>query len=116
MSSTIPANSIPAASAMLALPGSTASQASSTTTSLPDDGPAAEVSVSGSARLFAQLEAAESPQAGETEGDAPVQSFVYGALGLERPEEQAKAENGYYSAGKWLAAAATVGTMVSLLV
>ncbi len=117
MSSTIPANSIPAASAMLALPGSTASQTErSTASSLPDDGPAAEVSVSGSARLFAQLEAAESPQAGEAEGDAPVQSFVYGALGLERPEEQAKAENAYYSAGKWLAAAATVGTMVSLLV
>lgn len=103
-------NTLQAASAMPAspsdfLPRETAS------TPIPGDSPATQVTLSDSARLLAQADSAD-----DTEDTAPVQSFVYGALGLESPEEQAKAENGYYSAGKWLAAAATVGTMVSLLI
>jgi len=51
-------------------------------------------------------------------------AFVYGTLGLERPSEEAVAKqksesaqtsDSYYNAGRWLAAAATVGTIVSLL-
>ncbi|SAL76595.1 hypothetical protein AWB74_05020 [Caballeronia arvi] len=45
-----------------------------------------------------------------------VKSFAYGALGLERPELQATNANGFYTAGKWVAAAATIGGIVSLFV
>ena len=45
-----------------------------------------------------------------------VKSFAYGALGLERPEVQATNTNGFYTAGKWVAAAATIGGIVSLFV
>jgi hypothetical protein len=61
-----------------------------------------------------------------------VKAFVYGTLGLERPktdeqvqeqqlqEQQASTpeqkSDQFYDAGRWLAAAATVGTIVSLLV
>jgi hypothetical protein len=45
-----------------------------------------------------------------------VKSFAYGALGLERPEVQATDANGFYTAGKWVAAAATVGGIISLFV
>jgi hypothetical protein len=45
-----------------------------------------------------------------------VKSFVYGALGLERPEAQATDTNGFYTAGKWVAAAATIGGIISLFV
>jgi hypothetical protein len=55
-----------------------------------------------------------------------VKSFVYGTLGLERPGAEPPAapqpqaasvanSDSYYNAGRWLAAAATVGTIVSLL-
>ncbi|MDR5759574.1 hypothetical protein [Caballeronia sp. LZ035] len=45
-----------------------------------------------------------------------VKSFAYGALGLERPEVQATDANGFYTAGKWVAAAATIGGIISLFV
>ncbi|MEQ6291841.1 hypothetical protein ACFPAG_14625 [Vogesella sp. GCM10023246] len=61
--------------------------------------------------------------AAETEGGtepSPVKSFTYGALGLPEPlpvdTPSAKPENTYFTAGKWVAAAATVGSIVSLLV
>lgn len=44
------------------------------------------------------------------------QSFVYGALGLERPDEAPKKEDAFYTAGKWLSAAGTAGMVISLLV
>ena len=52
------------------------------------------------------------------EAGAPssVKSFAYGALGLERPETQATDTNGFYTAGKWMAAAVTIGGIVSLFV
>lgn len=57
--------------------------------------------------------------AGGTE-PSPVKSFTYGALGLPEPlpddTPSAKPENTYFTAGKWVAAAATVGSIVSLLV
>ncbi|KAF7598502.1 MAG: hypothetical protein CGU28_12515 [Candidatus Dactylopiibacterium carminicum] len=79
----------------------------------------ASINVSDSARLMARADDSTTLPAATGEGnteEGPVESFVYGALGLDRPSEQQKSENGYYSAGKWLAAAATVGTIVSLLV
>jgi hypothetical protein len=44
------------------------------------------------------------------------QSFVYGALGLDRPDEAPKKEDSFYTAGKWLSAAGTAGMVISLLV
>jgi hypothetical protein len=45
---------------------------------------------------------------------SPVKSFVYGTLGLEHPQQQAQDTDEYYSAGKWLAAALTVGGIISI--
>ncbi|QCP48025.1 hypothetical protein FAZ95_01790 [Trinickia violacea] len=47
---------------------------------------------------------------------SPVKSFVYGTLGLEHPQEQKQDTDEYYSAGKWLAAALTVGGIISIFV
>ncbi|MDR5766868.1 MULTISPECIES: hypothetical protein [unclassified Caballeronia] len=52
----------------------------------------------------------------QTNPPSSVKSFAYGALGLERPEVQATDTNGFYTAGKWVAAAATIGGIVSLFV
>ncbi|MDR5836453.1 hypothetical protein [Caballeronia sp. LZ034LL] len=51
-----------------------------------------------------------------TTDPSSVKSFAYGALGLERPEVQATDANGFYTAGKWVAAAATIGGIISLFV
>lgn len=45
-----------------------------------------------------------------------LKSFAYGTLGLERPEAAAANTDGFYTAGKWVAAAATVGGIISLFV
>jgi len=42
--------------------------------------------------------------------------IFYGTLGLNRPDEVQKNVNASYTAGKWVAAAATAGMFVSLLV
>jgi hypothetical protein len=47
---------------------------------------------------------------------SPIKSFAYGSLGLGHPEEEAQHHDGFYSAGKWLAAAITVGGLISLCV
>ncbi|MDR5781493.1 hypothetical protein QCE63_19010 [Caballeronia sp. LZ065] len=52
----------------------------------------------------------------QTAEPSSVKSFAYGALGLERPEVQATDANGFYTAGKWVAAAATIGGIISLFV
>lgn len=47
-----------------------------------------------------------------------VHSVVAGALGLDDPKAEKPPEeekNGYYTAGKWLAAAGTIGTILSVL-
>ncbi|MDR3670736.1 MAG: hypothetical protein P4L36_07825 [Holophaga sp.] len=45
-----------------------------------------------------------------------LKSFAYGSLGLEHPDQQDKDPDTSYSVGRWLAAAVTAGTLVSLLV
>jgi len=42
--------------------------------------------------------------------------LTYGVLGLEHPEDQARHGDPYYTAGKFVAAAATVGAFLSLVV
>jgi hypothetical protein len=50
------------------------------------------------------------------EGASAVQSFAYGTLGLERPDQPHDDSNAFYTAGRWLAAGITVGGIVSLRV
>jgi hypothetical protein len=51
-----------------------------------------------------------------TQEPSSVKSFAYGALGLERPDTPETDTNSFYTAGKWLGAAATVGGIISLFV
>lgn len=53
----------------------------------------------------------------KTIGDK-VESFTYGALGLEKPEEKAeeKEKDNSYSAGRYLSAAATIGGLILAIV
>lgn len=60
---------------------------------------------------------ADDPSA-ETPAEAnaqPVKSLVYGALGLDRPD-QPNDPNHAYSAGQWIAAGITLGGIVSLFI
>lgn len=50
------------------------------------------------------------------QSSSPIKSFTYGTLGLESPEQQSEQKDSYYSAGRWLAAAVTVGGIISLLI
>jgi len=43
-------------------------------------------------------------------------SFLYGALGLERPEKTEDKPADGYQMGRWLAAGVTIGTIISVLV
>lgn len=53
---------------------------------------------------------------GSGEFDAsPVKSFTYGTLGLERPDKPEEETNGYYTAGRWLAAGITIGGLIALV-
>jgi hypothetical protein len=61
----------------------------------------------------AQAEKGHAPSSKEP---SEAKSFVYGTLGLEHPQVQDKPSDGFYSAGRWLSAAVTVGTIISILV
>ena len=45
-----------------------------------------------------------------------VKSLAYGTLGLERPDQPQQDRNGFYTAGRWIAAGIMVGGIVSLMV
>ncbi|MDC0611535.1 hypothetical protein OAP63_12415 [Vibrio sp.] len=51
----------------------------------------------------------------KTVGDK-VESFTYGALGMEHPDKMKEDDDSSYSAGQYLSAAATVGTILLALV
>ncbi|WP_052382223.1 hypothetical protein [Paraburkholderia kururiensis] len=51
----------------------------------------------------------------QAQSSSPIKSFTYGTLGLESPEQQSEQKDSYYSAGRWLAAAVTVGGIISLI-
>lgn len=48
-------------------------------------------------------------------GASAVQSFAYGTLGLERPDQSQEDRDTFYTAGRWLAAGLTIGGIISLL-
>jgi hypothetical protein len=49
--------------------------------------------------------------------DAPsaLKSFAYGIVGMATPDMQAEPQSEYYNTGRMVAAAATVGSLISLL-
>lgn len=57
---------------------------------------------------------AENAAADAKDGSA-LKSLAYGTLGLQSPEEAKENTDSWYSAGKWVGAAITVGGIVSLL-
>lgn len=108
-------NSLPAAN------DAAAAQTATSATSAQDD--AVHISAEGAAAMAQDentaQEGAGSDSAGESapdSGTSAVQSFAYGTLGLERPDQHQEERNAFYTAGRWLAAGITVGGIVSLLV
>ncbi|WP_114787102.1 hypothetical protein [Vibrio tetraodonis] len=77
------------------------------------------LSEEGKALLAALQELDKESKAAEKEnktvGDK-VESFTHGALGIDKPDEIEKEEDGAYSAGQYLSAAATVGGFLLALV
>jgi hypothetical protein len=51
-----------------------------------------------------------------TEPASPVKSFAFGALGLDDPNAKETDTNQFYTAGKVIAAAVTVGKIISLFI
>ncbi|HAS6202102.1 TPA: hypothetical protein I7162_11495 [Vibrio vulnificus] len=51
----------------------------------------------------------------KTVGDK-VESFTYGALGMDHPDKIKEEDDGSYSAGQYLSAAATIGGLLMILV
>jgi hypothetical protein len=69
-----------------------------------------------SASSPAAADAAADSSSSAAQSDAsPVKSFTYGTLGLERPDKPEEDTNGYYTAGRWLAAGITVGGLIALV-
>ncbi|RKT20747.1 hypothetical protein B0G69_4075 [Paraburkholderia sp. RAU2J] len=110
------ANSLPAAN------DATAAQTATSTRSAQDD--AVHISAEGAAAVdqdgnTVQEEVGSDSTTTESApatGASAVQSFAYGTLGLERPDQRHDDSNAFYTAGRWLAAGITVGGIVSLLV
>lgn len=57
----------------------------------------------------------KSKDADKSVGDE-VESFTYGALGMEHPDKLKEEKDSSYNAGQYLSAAATVGTLLLLIV
>ncbi|EEX31685.1 MULTISPECIES: hypothetical protein [Vibrio] len=60
-------------------------------------------------------EAKAAEKADKTVGDK-VESFTHGALGIDKPDEIKEEDDGAYSAGQYLSAAATVGGILLALI
>ncbi|MDN3609567.1 hypothetical protein ACODM8_03250 [Vibrio ostreicida] len=94
-----------------------------TATSGPDKGPAplkveqnkVTLSEEGKALLAALQEIDKEAKEDKTVGDK-VESFAHGALGIDQPDKIKEEEDGAYSAGQYLSAAATVGGILLALI
>lgn len=76
------------------------------------------LSEEGKALLAALQEIEKESQANKAEktvGDK-VESFAHGALGMDHPDKIKEEEDGSYSAGQYLSAAATVGGILLALI
>jgi hypothetical protein len=54
------------------------------------------------------------PEGDKTMSDK-VEAFTYGALGMEHPDKVKEKDDSFFSAGQYLSAAATVGSLLLLL-
>ncbi|SIT40497.1 conserved hypothetical protein [Paraburkholderia ribeironis] len=96
-------------------------QTATSATSAQDD--AVQISAEGAAAAAQDgsttaQDGAGSDSAGESapeSGASAVQSFAYGTLGLERPDQSHEDRDAFYTAGRWLAAGMTIGGIISLL-
>jgi hypothetical protein len=62
------------------------------------------------------VEAADSKPADGGADPSTPKSFVYGALGLERPEQTQNKSTDGYDFGRWVSAGVTIGTIISVLI
>jgi len=69
-----------------------------------------------SADQAAPPKAAGAAGADAKEKQPAAKSFVYGALGLERPEKTEDKPTDGYTMGRWIAAGITAGAIISILV
>ena len=113
----------------LSTSGKTAARAGKDSNTLDSDGKAASTSPSTIVKLQSKGKADSAGSAGSdstaTSADdsspSAVKSFTYGVLNLPDPAADpapapAQTENSYFTAGRWAAAAVTVGTLISLVV
>lgn len=119
------ANSVPVANDTGSAPSAISAKSA---TSTQDD--AVHISAAGSAAVAADQDGntaqedagsdstatASASESTPTLDASAVQSFAYGTLGLERPDKPQEDSNTFYTAGRWLAAGITIGSLVSLLV
>ncbi|PXX46301.1 hypothetical protein [Aquitalea magnusonii] len=106
--------------------GQTAARAGKASNTLDSDGKAASASPSTIVKLQSKGkadEASSDSNAASTDDNAPsaVKSFTYGVLNLPDPAAEPapatpQSDNSYFTAGRWAAAAVTVGTLISLVV
>ncbi|MBY5947125.1 hypothetical protein [Photobacterium rosenbergii] len=83
----------------------------------PSSAPASQtqVSISDEARQRQADDSAAQKAKPEAEGKDmgdKAESFAYGALGMDHPDDVKANSDGYYNAGQWLAAAGTVATVL----
>lgn len=90
---------------------------------LPNTGDSTTVTLSSAAQdkltaeqVGAKPVAAESANKAPEEESGDLESFVFGALGLDHPEEIDENGDPSYSAGQYVKAAATVGSMIAMLI
>jgi hypothetical protein len=114
---TLPADAqTPAESTRVSLSTASASASPlpSSSSSTAGDGQAGNTNADANANADSSHNDKHESAASTDETASPVKSFVYGTLGLEHPQQQAQDTDEYYSAGKWLAAALTVGGIISI--
>ncbi len=109
--------------------GKTAARAGKDSNTLDSDGKAASTSPSTIVKLQSKGKADNTGSSGGdsnasiADDNAPsaVKSFTYGVLNLPDPSADptpvpTQSDNSYFTAGRWAAAAVTVGTLISLVV
>ncbi|OOF19630.1 hypothetical protein BZG79_02015 [Salinivibrio sp. MA427] len=59
---------------------------------------------------------AKAQEGKEPEETSAVKSFTYGALGMEHPEKVQESDDSSYTAGKFVSALGTIGTILAVIV
>ena len=78
-------------------------------TQMPDSGKSSELLVEPANRK-------DTSEKGESAQSSGVKSFAYGALGMDHPDKVEEKEDDSYTAGQYLKAAATIGSVIALFV